>query len=487
LKTNGGSNWEATMSTLDIGRLHRAVLFILPLALLALWTALGLPAATAVTNTFVPVADTYVESSAPSTNFGTSGQIVADNSPVRRLFLRFNVTNLSQPVSNAKLRIHVRNISNGGSPSGGTLKSMTSKSWFETVMTWNSQPPIDGATLGSLGAIANNTWYEINVTPAVTGNGTFSFGMTSTNNDGAYYDSRETGGNAPQLVVTTGTAVTTTTTPPTTTTQPASDPVLVGAADIAGCGSSGDEATANLLDGIPGTVFTAGDNVYSNGTASEFNSCYAPSWGRHKARTRPSAGNHDYNTAGATGYYGYFGAAAGEPAKGYYSYNLGNWHVVAINSNCSPIGGCGAGSAQEQWLRQDLAASAKPCTLAYWHYPLFTSGSNHSNATAMRPIFQALYDFNAEVVVSGHNHNYERFAPQNPTGGLDNARGIREFVAGMGGISHYSFGTIQPNSQARNADTFGVLKLTLHANSYDWQFVPQAGKTFSDSGTTACH
>jgi calcineurin-like phosphoesterase family protein len=236
-----------------------------------------------------------------------------------------------------------------------------------------------------------------------------------------------------------------------------------------------------------GTVFTAGDNAYSNGIASEFTSCYSPSWGRHKARTKPSAGNHDYTTAGATGYYGYFGAAAGDPAKGYYSYNLGNWHVIAINSNCSPIGGCGAGSAQEQWLRQDLAASTKLCTLAYWHHPLFTSGSNHTNATKMRPIFQALYDFSAEVVVSGHNHNYERFAPQNPTGGLDNARGIRELVAGTGGISHYSFGTIQPNSQVRNADTYGVLKLTLHASSYDWQFVPEAGKTFSDSGTTACH
>lgn len=290
---------------------------------------------------------------------------------------------------------------------------------------------------------------------------------------------------SPELVDTTDGATTTITAPSGSVAQP--DPVLVGAGDIAGCGSSGDEATSTLLDSIPGTVFTVGDNAYPNGSSSEFNSCYEPSWGRHKARTKPSPGNHDYNTAGATGYFGYFGAVAGDPSKGYYSYDLGEWHVVALNSNCSAIGECRAGSLQEQWLRQDLTASAKPCTLAYWHHPLFTSGSEHPNATSMRPIFQALYDHNAEVVVSGHNHNYERFAPQDPNGGQDDARGIREFVAGMGGLSHYSFGSIEPNSQVRNAETYGVLKLTLHASSYDWQFIPEAGRTFTDSGTTACH
>jgi hypothetical protein len=145
------------------------------------------------------------------------------------------------------------------------------------------------------------------------------------------------------------------------------------------------------------------------------------------------------------------------------------------------------GSAQEQWLRRDLAGSTRPCTIAYWHHPLFTSGANHAPSASTRPLYQALYDHNAEVAVFGHNHQYERFAPQNPTGGVDTARGLRAFVAGMGGASHYEFGTIRPNSQARNSDTYGVLKLTLHANSYDWQFVPQAGKTYTDSGTTTCH
>jgi len=289
----------------------------------------------------------------------------------------------------------------------------------------------------------------------------------------------------PTPVGTTETAGTITVPPAIFAAQP--DPVLVGAGDVAGCSSPGDEATANLLDGIPGTVFTAGDNVYPNGTVSEFDRCYAPSWGRHRARTKPAPGNHDYNTAGAAGYYGFFGAAAGDPARGWYSYDLGDWHVVVINSNCAAMGGCGAGSPQEQWLRDDLTAGAKACTLAYWHHPLFTSGATHSNTTEMRPIFQALYDHNAEVVISGHNHNYERFAPQSPGGDLDRSRGIRQFVAGMGGISHYSFGAIEPNSEVRNADTYGVLKLTLHTDRYDWQFIPEAGKTFTDSGTTACH
>jgi len=427
-------------------------------------------AATTITTTLTPVADTYVQDSTPSTNYGTSTQLGVDNSPVRRSFLRFTVSGLTEPVTSAKLRI--RTISgNGRSRNGGTFKKMTNTSWSETSTTWNNQPVIDGATLGSIGAVVKNTWYEINVTSAVTGNGTFSFGATSSSSDGAHYDSRESGADAPQLVITTGG------TPP-----PSGDPVLAGAGDIATSGL-GDSATAALLDNIPGTVFTAGDNAYPDGTASNFTTYYEPTWGRHKARTRPSPGNHDYHTTGASGYFNYFGANAGDPAKGYYSYDLGSWHVVSLNSNIS----MSVGSAQEQWLRRDLAASTKPCTIAYWHHPLFTSGANHAPSASTRPLYQALYDHNAEVAVFGHNHQYERFAPQNPTGGVDTARGLRAFVAGMGGASHYEFGTIRPNSQARNSDTYGVLKLTLHANSYDWQFVPQAGKTYTDSGTTPCH
>jgi len=271
-------------------------------------------------------------------------------------------------------------------------------------------------------------------------------------------------------------------TPTTTTPPPAGDAVLVGAGDIASSNAN-DEATAVLLDSIPGTVYTTGDNVYDSGTATEFSTYYHPTWGRHKERTRPAPGNHDYQTSGASGYFGYFGAAAGDPARGYYSYDLGAWHVVVINSNVAR----GAGSAQEQWLRADLATNARPCTVAYWHHPRFTSGSNHPPDTSLGPIVQALYDGNADLVLTGHNHNYERFAPMNASGQLDMVRGIRHFVVGTGGRSHYGFGTPQPNSEVRNSTAYGVLKVTLHDASFDWRFVPIAGQSFTDSGSQSCH
>ena len=265
------------------------------------------------------------------------------------------------------------------------------------------------------------------------------------------------------------------------------DPVLVGAGDIGYCGSAGDEATAALLDGIEGSVFTAGDNAYESGTTTEFANCYEPSWGRHKARTRPAPGNHDYKTAGATDYFQYFGALAGDSSRGYYAYDLGTWRIYSLNSNCSKIGGCAVGSPQEQWLRADLAANPRQCVAAYWHHPRFSSGLTHGDNTAVAPLYQALYDHHADLVVAGHEHNYERFAPQRPDGTRDDALGIRQIVAGTGGKSHYGFGTIKANSEVRNSDTYGVLKLTLHATAYEWHFVPEAGRTFTDAGSQACH
>ena len=257
---------------------------------------------------------------------------------------------------------------------------------------------------------------------------------------------------------------------------------LVGAGDIASCGSGGDEATANLLDTIPGTIFTAGDNAYENGSAADFANCYAPSWGRHKARTRPAPGNHEYFTFGATGYYGYFGSAAGDPSKGYYSYELAGWHIIALNSNLR----VDPGSPQEQWLRQDLANSDVQCTLAYWHHPRFSSGVDHGDDPMMEPLWQALYDYGVDVVVSGHDHIYERFAPQTPTGVLDLANGIREFIVGTGGGSSDGIGSPRPNSEVRSGAVWGVLKLSLFADRYEWKFVPVAGKTFTDSGSGSC-
>ena len=257
---------------------------------------------------------------------------------------------------------------------------------------------------------------------------------------------------------------------------------LVGAGDIASCGGGGDEATANLLDAIPGTVFTAGDNVYERGSATEYTQCYAPSWGRHKGRTRPAPGNHEYLTTGASGYFGYFGSAAGDADKGYYSYDLGGWHVVMLNSNLN----AGAGSPQETWLRADLAAHTQRCTIAIWHHPRFSSGP-HGGSAAMQSLWKALYEAGADLVVTAHDHLYERFAPQNADGQLDAARGIREFVVGTGGATAYAVVSPAPNSEVRSSGTRGVLKLTLYPDRYDWKFVPVSGSTFTDAGSASCH
>jgi hypothetical protein len=263
--------------------------------------------------------------------------------------------------------------------------------------------------------------------------------------------------------------------------------VLVGAGDIADCPDiSGAEATAKLLDAIPGTVFTAGDNAYEEGTAEQFAKCYDPTWGRHKARTRPAVGNHEFHSGGATPYFDYFGTNAGDPKQGFYSYELGAWHIIVLNSECAEVGGCQAGSTQEKWLRTDLQTHPAACTLAYWHKPLFSSGAKHGDDPEVKAFWQDLYAAHATLALNGHDHDYERFAPQNPEGKPDPTKGIREFVVGTGGKSHRPFGKPEATSEVRNADTFGVLKLTLHPHSYDWEFIPEAGKSFRDSGSGSC-
>jgi len=264
-------------------------------------------------------------------------------------------------------------------------------------------------------------------------------------------------------------------------------PVLVGAGDIADCANlEGAEATAKLIEKIPGTVVAVGDLAYPSGTKENF-ACYDKTWGRFKDRTRPVPGNHEFHSKGATFYFEYFGKAAGDPSKGYYSYDLGTWHVIALNSECAEVGGCNEGSPEEQWLRADLAAHPAACTLAYFHKPLFSSGGAHGDDPQLRPFFQALYDANADVVLAGHDHDYERFAPQDANGKPDRARGIREFVIGTGGKNHRPFGKPEATSEVRDNTAFGVLKLTLKPKGYDWEFLPEAGKTFTDSGSDSCH
>lgn len=263
---------------------------------------------------------------------------------------------------------------------------------------------------------------------------------------------------------------------------------LVGAGDIANCNLTGVAATTQLLDYFPSaTLFTLGDNVYADGKPSEFQDCFAPTWGKYQARIHPAAGNHDYHTKKAAGYYGYFGAAAGDPEQGYYSYNLGTWHIIVLNSNCDQVGGCNLDSLQEQWLKNDLAANPALCTLAYWHHPLFSSGE-HGDNPEMRDIWRDLYAAGVELVLNGHDHNYERFAPQNPDGSLDPERGIRQIVVGTGGAELRDVSSpYKPNSELVISQTYGVIKLDLQAASYAWTFLPVAGQTGSDAGSGTCH
>ena len=262
----------------------------------------------------------------------------------------------------------------------------------------------------------------------------------------------------------------------------ATSPVLVGAGDIAVCGSEKTEATAKLLDKIKGNVLTAGDNAYGDGKMSEFLNCYNPTWGRHLKVTRPSPGNHDYDSLDARPYFEYFAGKAGPAGRGYYSYDLGAWHIIALNSN--PEARIWP-PAQESWLIKDLKRHPATCTLAYWHHPRFSSGKKYGDHPHMANLFKILYQHGADVVISAHDHIYERFAPQNPDGKAD-PLGIRQFIVGTGGADLYEIGTIKPNSEVRDTSAHGVLKLTLHPTSYQWEFIPIAGRKFRDGGSAPC-
>jgi len=298
----------------------------------------------------------------------------------------------------------------------------------------------------------------------------------------------------------------------------AADPVIAAAGDIA-CDPASDyfndgtgdathchqQATANLLSsGAYTQVLPLGDTQYENGTLAKFQTSYDPSWGRMRSISRPAVGNHEYSS-GAAGYFDYFNGVgnltgpAGDRSQGYYSFDVSlpsgsRWHIVAINSECSSsnagnvgqAGACDAGSAQDQWLKADLAANTTACTLAYWHHPLFSSGGIGNNAP-MQQIWRDLYAAGTDVVLNGHDHNYERFSPQNPQGTSDAANGIREFVVGTGGKSQLAMGTLKPNSEVRQNSAFGVLELALHDNGYNWRFAPEAGQSYTDSGSASCH
>jgi acid phosphatase type 7 len=274
---------------------------------------------------------------------------------------------------------------------------------------------------------------------------------------------------------------------------PQGDPIVAAAGDIA-CPSDlptpsacQQQATSDLLMTPLSAVLPLGDLQYEQGRLENFRRSYDPTWGRVKSITHPVPGDHDYGSSvDASGYFTYFGRLAGPPGKGYYSFNLGSWHIVALNGICENVGGCGQGSVQERWLAHDLAATPTKCVLAYWHQPRFSSGRERNH-----PIYDAfwrdLYAAGAEMVLNGDEHHYERFDPQRPDARLDTMQGIRELIVGTGGKNHEPFGNTAANSAVRDSDTFGVLMITLHGDGYDWRFVPVAGRTFSDRGRGTCH
>jgi len=282
----------------------------------------------------------------------------------------------------------------------------------------------------------------------------------------------------------------------TATAATSADPVIYAAGDIAcepGSATTStqchEKKTSDIIvNGGASKALALGDLQYNSASLSNLRASYDKTWGRVKSITTPVIGNHEST---ANGYFDYFYGSGvnngpfGQRGKGYYSYNLGTWHVIGLNSNCSRVP-CSAGSAQEQWLRSDLAANRRACTLAFWHHPRFSSGHD-GDGTFMQPIWKDLSDAKADVVLVGHSHNYERFAPMDASGKLNRTNGIREFVVGTGGAFPTGISSAKPNSEVRQNTTFGVLKLTLHSTSYDWKFVPEAGKTFTDSGSNACH
>jgi len=468
------------------------------------------------TATFVPSADAYVDSANPSANYGSLTTFRADGSPDVHAYLRFSVQGLTGTVTRATLRVYA----NSSATSGYEIKSVSNNTWVESTITYNNAPVV-GSVLGSFGSFGSGVWTSIDITVYITGNGTYNLGLSTPGSTAISFASRESGANAPQLIVETSggssasptvtrtptalssatstplftstatsnatstrtpTAIpnstnTATSIPSATSTTASGSVVLVGAGDISTCSNSNDDQTALLLDNIPGTIFTAGDNAYSSGSSTEYANCYDPTWGRNKARTKPVPGNHDYNTSGAAGYFQYFN---NPPA--YYAYNLGAWRIYALNSEIS----ASATSAQVTWLQNDLAANPNLCVMAYWHQPRWSSGSTHGSNSGMQTLWQVLYNAGADLVINGHEHNYERFAEMNATGSAVSP-GLREFVVGTGGNSHYGFGTVLSASEVRNGTTYGVLKLTLSASGYAWQFVPVAGSTFTDSGSSNCH
>jgi len=462
----------------DLRSSARSVALVVLLAIaVAAWSPLAPdasadPSAEAVSASFGAVADARVEEANPTTNFGSATRLGSDGDQGQRIasYLRFSLDGIRPVVHSATLRLYV--VGDGSVDGPSVFPS--SGGWREDSVTWDNSPAAAGPAVARTGAFAPGTWIEVDVTSLVKGDGSLDLLLSQSGHDGAIFYSRQ-GRYAPELTVT------------------SSDPVVMTAGDIACKPGAAVTATtchqartAGLLTAEPwlSSVLMLGDGQYEDGSLEEYTGPdgYDATWGRLKAITRPTPGNHDYHVLGAPGYFAYFGTVANLAENGVYSFDLGSWHLISLNSEISAA----VGSPQEQWLRADLAATEQSCILAYWHRPRFSSG-DHGSSTSLRPLWQALYDAGADVVLSGHDHDYERFAPQDAAG-LATPSGVRQFVVGTGGASHSPFpGESAPNSEVRDATTFGVLRMVLHPAGYDWRFVPDTDGGFADSGSAPCN
>jgi acid phosphatase type 7 len=438
--------------------------------------------ATAVgtTVTFRATADASVTRAAPRRNFGSDEVLRADRSPTRA-YVRFRVRGLTGSVGRAVLLLHAE----GGA---GSFRAWSARSnrWGERSITF-ANAPSPRRSGGSGRARGAGAWTAVDVTRLVNGNGAVTLVLTGS----MVVASRQQRRDSPRLVVQMGGR---------------SNPLAAAAGNVAcdpadpsyngGLGTAvacGQRSTSDLLVASgPDAVLMLGDGQYFCGGYQAYLQAYDPTWGRVKAVTHPVIGNHDPVPTGGTdcdptgaagGYFGYFGAAAGDPAKAYYSFDIGAWHLVALNTNCTTVA-CGQGSAQQRWLKADLARRAGACTLAFFHHPRFSS--SYGGKESVAALWGTLAAARVDVVLVAHDHVYERFAPQDADGRLD-PRGVREFVVGTGGHSHHPFFGVQPNSQVRNNTTFGVVQLSLRPTSYSWRFVPAAGASFTDKGSTTCH
>ena len=436
--------------------------------------------------TALPSADATVSSDLPETPLGTEPWLRADLTPERRSYLRFRLPAGSTLVA-ATLQLYVR-----GSSDGFDIVAVDGP-WRESSITFETAPPL-GEVIASAPAVADQAWVAVAIPGHAAGDGVLSLAIVPTSDRRTEIASREAE-RPPRLDFELGTTARGTAAAPAPIAPPGRDPTIVAAGDIAcepGAATDAEDecqmaATAELVQQIgPTAVLALGDTQYEVGGLEAYLGSYDRTWGAFKPITSPAPGNHEYETADATGYYSYFGEAAGDPEEGYYSFDIGTWHLIALNSNCEDVGGCEAGSPQEQWLRDDLSAHLATCVLAYWHHPRFSSGSEHGDDDRTAALWDALAEARADIILNGHDHNYERFAPQNPAG-KPTAAGIREFVVGTGGKDVRPMGELHATSEASYAEGFGVLMITLHDGSYTWRYITVDGAVpYQDAGTTTC-